>query len=193
MLQTAPICLRVAIARGLGQGRLAAIASSCGCGLSIFVHSVLAAFGLSLLLQTSLIAFTVVKFAGAAYLIYLGIRCIRSKELFQPTAASAVSLARVFYVGFLSNFLNPKVLLFTLAFLPQFVDPAAGTASLQMLLGALFAVMTAGSFCVFGYFASALSAWFRAHLRVAIGLNWSAGIALIASGLRIATLKQEQS
>ncbi|MDD9905637.1 MAG: LysE family translocator [Rhodospirillaceae bacterium] len=184
----------LAVARGLGQGRLAAIASSCGCGLSIFIHSVLAAFGLSLLLQTSLIAFAVVKFAGAAYLIYLGVRCIRSKELFQPSAASAVSLARVFYVGFLSNFLNPKVLLFSLAFLPQFVDPAAGAASLQMLLlGALFAVMTAGSFCVFGCFASALSAWFRAHPRVAIGLNWSAGIALIASGLRIATLKQEQS
>ena len=182
------------IARGLGQGRLAAIASSWGCGCSIFVHSALAAFGLSLLLQTSLVAFAIVKLAGAAYLIYLGCRCIRSKELFRANATEPVVLGRVFCLGFLSNFLNPKVLLFTMAFLPQFVDGSTATATTQMLvLGAAFATMTAVSFCVFGSFAGGLSSWLHARPRVVVGLNWGAGIALILSGLRIATLRQEST
>lgn len=184
----------LAIARGLGQGRAAAIASSWGCGSSIFVHAVLAAFGLSLLLQTSLIAFTIVKLLGAAYLIYLGFRTIRSKELIRPSAAKPIALGRVFCIGFLSNFLNPKVMLFTLAFLPQFVDAATASASTQMLiLGSVFAIMTATSFCVFGCFASALSCWLLARPRLVIGLNWGAGIALILSGLRVATLKQQSA
>ncbi len=184
----------LAIARGLGQGRRAAITSAWACGASIFTHSALAAFGLSLLLQTSLFAFTVMKLAGAAYLIYLGVRCIVSKTLFRPAAAAPIALSRVFWTGFLSNFLNPKVLLFTLAFLPQFVDAGSATAASEMLLlGALFAILCASAFSVFGCFAATLSAWLLARPRVIAGLNWGAGVALILSGLRIATLKPQEA
>ena len=128
----------LAISRGLSQGPVAAALSSVGAGLGIMVHTVAATLGLALVLQTSPLAFLAVKLVGAAYLLWLGYKALRSRNLisFEPVARQP--LRRVFWVGLLSNVLNPKPGLFVLAFLPQFVDPAQPQAQQYAALGALF-------------------------------------------------------
>ncbi|HEY1386564.1 MAG TPA: LysE family translocator [Dongiaceae bacterium] len=131
------------IARSATQGRAAGIAASLGISAGSFVHSVLAALGVSALLQHSETAFLVVKYAGAAYLIYLAWKAVRvgSSGVAGTRALARIGLWRVFGEGALTNLLNPKVALFILAFLPQFVDPARGNAAVQiLLLGAIFNV-----------------------------------------------------
>ena len=108
----------LAISRGLSQGPLAAALSSLGAGLGILVHSVAAAFGLALVLQTSPLAFWAVKVVGAGYLLWLGWRAIRSRTLISFEPAAREPLPRVFATALLSNVLNPKPGLFVLAFIP---------------------------------------------------------------------------
>src|SRR5262249_13999795 len=155
-----------------------------------FVHSVLAALGVSALLQHSETAFLIVKYAGAAYLLYLAWKAIRAGN---PAMAVGRSLAQsnlwgVFAEGALTNLLNPKVALFILAFLPQFVDPAKGNAAVQiLLLGAIFniggttvngivacsasaAARTLGSSASFGRWLSRISALVFVGLAVRLAL-----------------------
>ena len=129
------------VARSATQGRTAAIAASLGIGAGSVVHTLLAAFGVSALLQHSEVAFLTVKYAGAAYLLYLAWKAIRAGATSAATGASLprVNVWRVFGEGALTNLLTPKVALFILAFLPQFVDPAEGSVALQIIiLGTLF-------------------------------------------------------
>jgi threonine/homoserine/homoserine lactone efflux protein len=129
------------IARSATQGRAAGIAASFGISAGSLVHSVLAALGVSALLQHSETAFLVVKYAGAAYLLYLAWKAIRAGNgaVAVDRNLARAGLWRVFAEGALTNLLNPKVALFILAFLPQFVDPAKGNAAVQiLLLGAIF-------------------------------------------------------
>ena len=134
----------LAIGRGLSQGPLAAALSSVGAGIGIMVHTLAATLGLSLVLQASPWAFWVVKGVGAAYLLWLGIKALRSRDLITFSPALRRPLHRVFITGVLSNVLNPKPGLFVLAFIPQFVSTARGLVAVQMLVyGAIFAVLTA--------------------------------------------------
>ena len=129
------------IARSATQGRAAGIAASLGIAAGSFVHSVLAALGVSALLQHSETAFLIVKYAGAAYLLYLAWKAIRagSQSIAVDRSLARRGLWRVFAEGALTNLLNPKVALFILAFLPQFVDPELGNPAVQiLLLGAIF-------------------------------------------------------
>ncbi|GAA3829409.1 LysE family translocator [Sphaerisporangium flaviroseum] len=121
-------------ARGIAQGRSAAIASAVGVETGTLVHIAAAAAGLSYLIARSAAAFAVVKWAGAAYLVYLGIRTLTAKPQTTAQAATGQPLHRVFLEGVVVNVLNPKVILFFLAFLPQFVDPAAGSPALQIVV-----------------------------------------------------------
>jgi threonine/homoserine/homoserine lactone efflux protein len=128
------------IARSASQGRLAGISSAFGISAGSLVHSLLAALGLSALVMQSETAFQIIKFAGAAYLLYLAWKAWRSgsADVRQPSAPRA-SLGRIFVEGLLTNLLNPKVALFILAFLPLFVDPTHGSVARQILfLGLLF-------------------------------------------------------
>jgi threonine/homoserine/homoserine lactone efflux protein len=128
------------IARSLGQGRGAGISSAFGIAAGSFLHSVFAAIGLSALLLHSELAFQLIKYAGAAYLLYLAWKAWRSSnEAAEIAERRAAGLGRIFVEGALTNLLNPKVALFILAFLPQFVDPAKGSVAGQILfLGLLF-------------------------------------------------------
>ncbi|HNB27217.1 MAG TPA: LysE family translocator [Alphaproteobacteria bacterium] len=129
------------IARSATQGRSAGIAASFGIAVGSVVHTLLAALGVSALLQHSETAFLVVKYAGATYLVYLAWKAIRAGDSGPATTRSLgrSGLWRIFGEGALTNLLNPKVALFILAFLPQFVDPSRGSAAVQILvLGALF-------------------------------------------------------
>jgi len=181
----------LAIGRGLSQGRLAAIVSGFSSGAGILFHVLAATFGLTLLLQTSTIAFYVVKFIGAAYLIWLGIKVLRSRNLFSLEPAKKQPLKTIFSTGFLSAALNPKPGMFVLAFIPQFVNPNLGPVSSQMLVyGVWFALLTAVGFSLMGIFASKLSTWLKRKPKLVNGLNIGAGITFVSSGLAVAFMKQ---
>src|SRR6059058_246557 len=129
------------VSRSIGHGRAAGLVSVLGIVVGTLCHVVAAALGISAVLASSALAFRFVKYLGAAYLIYLGIKTLRTpdQQLF-ASAGGETRLARIFGQGFLVNVLNPKTALFFLAFLPQFVDPSRGTAWAQiLLLGLLFA------------------------------------------------------
>lgn len=176
----------LAISRGLSQGPLAGALSSIGAGLGILLHTLAAALGLALLLQTSPLAFWAVKLVGAAYLIWLGGKAILSRNLVSFVPARRQTLPRVFSTALLSNVLNPKPGLFVVAFIPQFTSPARGSVPLQMLVyGAIFALLTAVVFSVLAGFASQLSAWLARRPRVVTGVNIGAGLTFITAGVSI--------
>lgn len=130
------------LTRSISQGRRAGVMSALGIGSGLLIHTLLAAVGLSAILETSAWAFAVVKIAGATYLIYLGLQALRKKigTLGTPDL-SPVGSWRVYRQGVVSNTLNPKVAIFFLALLPQFVDPAAGLGPMPFVfLGAIFVI-----------------------------------------------------
>jgi len=128
------------VARSIEQGKLAGLISTLGVALGGLCHVLFAAFGLSIILVQSAIAFSIVKYIGAAYLIYLGIMKLtkKNKALTNPKLEKK-RLLKIFTQGFVVNLLNPKTALFFMAFLPQFVNPVAGSVSLQIIyLGLIF-------------------------------------------------------
>lgn len=182
----------LAIGRGLSQGRMAAAISGLASGAGILFHVATATFGLTLLMQTSAVTFWIVKLVGACYLIWLGVKVLRSRSLvsFAPTAKQP--LRTIFTTGLLSAALNPKPGLFVLAFIPQFVSPLRGSVTMQMLgYGLWFALLTGIGFALMGFFASRLSSWLRVRPKAVAGLNVAAGLTFIASGLSVAALKQK--
>ena len=181
----------LAIGRGLSQGKLAAFVSGSSSALGIVFHVLAATFGLTLLLQASSVAFYAVKIVGALYLIWLGIRVLRSRSLFTLEPTKKQKLPKIFAVGFFSAALNPKPGLFVLAFVPQFVSPELGSITLQMIVyGLWFSAITGIGFTLMGVFASRLSGWLTERPRVVNGLNVSAGMTFVTSGLAVAYMKQ---
>ncbi|MCG8432923.1 MAG: LysE family translocator [Gammaproteobacteria bacterium] len=184
----------LAIARGLSQGKVAACVSAFSSGCGILVHVLAATAGLTALLVASSIAFTAVKLLGAAYLIWLGIKAIKSRSLISFNRTKPVPMKTVFLTGFLSASLNPKVGIFILAFIPQFISLDSGNIAGEMLLlGSWFALLTTVSFALMGMSSSILVKWLQARPRVVSGLNIGAGIAFIVSGLSVALAKRGPS
>ena len=181
------------VTRSMSQGRAAGIASVGGIHIGTMVHITAAALGLSALLARSALAFDLVKYAGAAYLVYLGIRNLRDRtELDRPATPADWSLRRVLAQGVVVNVLNPKTALFFLAFLPQFVDPQGGAAPLQMLfLGLVFMVVALVSDSMYAVVTSGLvgrlqvKTLFTRHQRVfSGGVFMALGITAALSGSR---------
>ncbi len=181
----------LAIGRGLSQGKLAACISGVSSGMGILFHVLTATFGLTLLIQTSDVAFLAVKIVGACYLLYLGIKVLRTRSLINLEPAAKQPIKKIFITGFLSAALNPKPGMFVLAFIPQFVNPELGSVTVQMIIyGVWFALLTAVSFSLMGVFSSQLSCWLKEKPKVINSLNLGAGFTFIASGLAIASLKR---
>ena len=151
------------VARSLEQGRAAGLVSVLGVGTGALVHFIGAALGLSALLATSAVAFSVVKFLGAGYLIYLGLRTLFSRSATHgPKALPRLPLHKIFVQGIVVNVLNPKAALFALAFLPQFLDPTRGAVALQALvLGAVFVAIAFVSDGLYALLAGSLGVWLR--------------------------------
>jgi threonine/homoserine/homoserine lactone efflux protein len=127
------------LARATGQGRAAGLASAFGIGAGCFFHIFAVAFGLAELLRTVPLAYNAVRYAGAAYLIYLGARTLLARSTGAgPVTVRPASLARVFAQGVITNVLNPKVALFFLAFLPQFIDARSSAFGQTVRLGLIF-------------------------------------------------------
>jgi threonine/homoserine/homoserine lactone efflux protein len=175
-------------ARSIDQGRLAGVVSVLGVATGALVHIAAAALGISALLLSSAVAFSVVKYLGAAYLIYLGIRKLMVREELEPAQARGDNkLSRIYLQGIVVNVLNPKTALFFFAFIPQFVDPARGSVALQiMLLGGLFAVMGVCSDGAYAVLAGTLGQWLKGNLQVLRAQRYFAGSVYIGLGLTTA-------
>jgi threonine/homoserine/homoserine lactone efflux protein len=151
------------VARSIDQGRTAGIVSTLGVSAGAMFHVLAAAFGLSAILVSSALAFSVVKYLGAAYLIYLGIQKLLSSA--NPQTLLSVeprALGRIFRDGMVVNILNPKTALFFFAFLPQFIDPARGSVATQfVLLGSVFVVIGVISDGLYALAAGSARHWLR--------------------------------
>ena len=153
------------IARSVDQGRTGGLASALGISTGTLVHVAAAALGLSALMVSSATAYAAVKYAGAAYLFYLGIRKLIERAPSDEVAhVKPASLRRVYAQGVLVNVLNPKAALFFFAFLPQFVNPARGHVTMQfVVLGLIFAGMGLVSDSVWALTAGSAGRWLRGH------------------------------
>jgi threonine/homoserine/homoserine lactone efflux protein len=151
------------VTRSVEQGRMAGIASVFGIATGTLVHVPAAALGLSAILVSSATAFTVVKYLGAAYLIYLGVRKILDRdEAFATGDVPRQSLGRIYGQGAIVGVLNPKTALFFLAFLPQFVDPAQGSITLQFIvLGVLLVLISMVSDTCYAMLTGTAGEWLR--------------------------------
>lgn len=185
----------MSLSRGLTQGKSAGIGHAIGAGVGIMAHSLLAALGVSALLTASETAFWVMKLAGGAYLIYLGVLQWKHADATATIAAKRAPLVVIYWRGFLSNLLNPKVALFVLAFVPQFVRSGEGTSSpfVQMLLlGAIFSVLTMIAYGALGTLAGSVSRWLAAHPKAMRSVNRSSAGLFVASGAAVLLLDRRQ-
>ncbi|NUW41214.1 LysE family translocator [Nonomuraea rhodomycinica] len=168
-------------ARGLAQGRGAALASAFGVETGTLVHIAAAAAGLSYLITKSATLFGIVKWAGVAYLVYLGVRALTSKEEAAGRALRPQPLPKVFLEGVVVNVLNPKVTLFFLALLPQFVDQRAGSPALQIVvLGVTLLAFGLLSDIVYALTAGALGARLARRART---LRYVSGVVYLGMGV----------
>lgn len=176
------------LARGISQGRAAGLVAALGFAAGLTFHTTLAAFGVAALLRSSPLAFEAVKIAGGLYLIWIGVRALTSRGLASAHERPAQPLSAVFRQSVVGNLMNPKVTLFFVVFLPQFVDPSgAQRVAVQMIeLGLAFMLQTLAIFSAFGLFAGTLGAWLKRRPRVGVWLDRVAGATFIALGLRVA-------
>ncbi len=175
-------------ARSANQGRLAGLVSVLAIETANFLQAVAATLGLSAILLSSALAFDVVKYLGAAYLIYLGIRkLLVSQEGTTNREVKAESLKHIYWQGFAINLLNPKTALFFFAFLPQFVDPAKGNVTSQtLLLGALFVGMALITDSLYALLASSLADKVRGNRHYQKGQRYFAGLVYVSLGITTA-------
>ena len=173
------------IARSVEQGRAAGLVSVLGIALGALAHIALAALGLSALLLASALAFTLVKFAGAAYLVWLGVHSLLQRSPEHDIEAPAPhALGHIFWQGAIVNLLNPKTALFFLAFLPQFVDPGRGPVALQiLLLGGIFTALAITSDSLYALLAGSLAGLLRGNRTFRRFQRRLSGLVMIALGI----------
>lgn len=173
------------VTRSIEQGRLAGFVTALGIGTGSIVHVIAAALGLSALLLASTLAFNVIKIAGALYLIYMGIQTFLEKdEDTKEVVVEQRSNWKLFSQGAIVQFLNPKSALFIFAFLPQFINPNAGSATVQILaLGALFVLLAILSDSCYAILAGSAREWLARNQAFIRGRRYVAGTVYIGLGL----------
>ena len=180
------------LGRTVAQGRQAGTGSALGICVGSIFHTCAAALGLSAILATSALAFGTVKIVGGAYLIFLGMKMLfdRRKELSLPPDFRGRTTIAAFRQGVLTNFLNPKVALFFLAFLPQFIDPASNMKIAGFITLGLTFVITGTIWCLFlACFAATFSERLRTNQKIGQWLNRTVGALFVFLGARLATAK----
>ena len=187
LLTPGPAVLYI-VARSIDQGRRVGLVSVLGVHVGTLVHVAAAAAGLSAVLAASAVAFTAVKYVGAAYLIYLGVRRLLDARVARAReAATEPSLTRAFLDGLVVNVLNPKTGLFFLAFLPQFVDVSRGAVGGQiLLLGAMFVALGLVTDGLYALSASSAARWLRGYPGFVSGERWVSGGMYIGLGVAAA-------
>lgn len=179
------------LARTISQGRLAGLMSVFGVSAGVLAHTIFATIGLSALLASSALAFTVVKLIGAAYLIYLGVQALRRHQtLSMPRGVVAQNPSQIFFQGFITNLLNPKIAVFFLAFLPQFVAPDShSSASTFLFLGGIF-VLGGTLWCLLLVaFAARFTGAVQSNTRLSNTVGKLTGLVYIGLGLNLLRAK----
>ncbi len=181
------------MSKSLAQGTRAGLATAAGVSVGLVGHTLLATLGLGALLRASEWLFTGIKFAGAAYLVYLGVQLLRTRKAHLADDVTPVeSHLRLFATGAASNISNPKIAVFYFAFLPQFVTPNAQAPTVTIFaLGLVFAVLT---FVIKGpvaMFAGRLSSWFRTRPAALLGLYRLSGLVMIGLAVRLALTRRD--
>ncbi|MBL0141742.1 MAG: LysE family translocator [Betaproteobacteria bacterium] len=176
------------LARGVSQGRQAGLAAALGFASGCIFHTLLAALGVAALIRSSDLAFNAVRWAGAAYLVWIGIQALRHRGSFSLAGGGGPkALLTIYRQSVIGNALNPKVTLFFLSFLPQFVDARAGGVEWQMaLLGLVFMAQTVVIFGAVALFSGWIGERLRAHPAIGERLGLFAGLTFIALGIRVA-------
>jgi threonine/homoserine/homoserine lactone efflux protein len=173
--------------RSMELGQKAGIIAAFGVGMGCLMHTSAAAFGLSALLMSSDIAYEAIKYLGAAYLIYLGIRTVLDRKSAHALATgNKIDAIGIFGESVLTSLLNPKIALFFIAFLPQFADPDRPLAKQIFLLGSTYSILCTTWYIIMGLIIGSASHWFMNQLSLARVRSWLTGGILVALGLGIA-------
>jgi threonine/homoserine/homoserine lactone efflux protein len=182
------------LSRSIAQGKKAGVYSALGIATGALFHVVFATLGLSIILAQSALAFEIVKYLGAGYLIYLGVKTLlnTNHDTFNLEQKSTrISNKKIYISGILTNILNPKVALFFLAFLPQFIDPSHAHNSLPFLiLGAVFLFTGTGWCLILALFAAKLSDKIRENYTIKFWLDKITGAVFVLLGIKLAMSKQ---
>ncbi|MCP3940871.1 MAG: LysE family translocator [Desulfobacteraceae bacterium] len=177
------------VTRSVSQGKRAGIVSVAGIMTGCVIHVLCAAFGLSLILSTSATAFTLVKWAGALYLIFLGLKTLMDKKTAFDTADNRFAtkdLVKIYRQGVITNVLNPKVALFFLSFLPQFINPQAAQGPLPFLaLGSIFLISSCIWFMVLTKIAAKMTNTLRNNHRIGLTLQKISGTIFLGFGFKL--------
>lgn len=178
------------LTRSISQGKKAGIVSALGIGTGSVIHTILAAYGISIIIAKSIVLFTVIKYAGAIYLLYIGYKLLMAKsQLGAETIIEnkSVDYFNIYRAGIITNVLNPKVALFFIAFLPQFIDPTVKSTVLSFLLLGITFITTGTIWCLLlASFASSIFNTLNVNRKVAVYINKFCGMTLIGLGIKVA-------
>jgi threonine/homoserine/homoserine lactone efflux protein len=175
------------LTQGITCGKKSAVITALGMCSGISVHTTAAAFGISAVLYSSAAAFNLVKCAGATYLLYLAFRTLKERSAIQLSASTRMTSMALFRRGFVMNVLNPKVAMFFLAFLPQFVTPDTRSFPLAMLLlGFIFMGQAVIIFSLIGFFSGSIGSFILARPCIARRFDWLTAGVFASLGVRLA-------
>ena len=177
------------LTRTIAQGKKAGVAAALGINLGGYFHLTAAILGISAIIATSSLAFTILKWCGAVYLVYIGLQAILSSSTLKPDKSHNLSppLKTIFWQGFVSDALNPKVAIFFISLLPQFIQPEAGNTINQLLmLGLTVNIIALPINLVIAWFSHSITKQLRQSNRVSKALNNAMGVVFIGLGLKLA-------
>ena len=191
IISPGPDSLYVSV-RSVTQGIRAGILAGAGVALGTLMHTLGVILGLAALLQTSALAFSVVKYAGALYLVWMGIGVLRNgkKETTLSKSSKVLSAKKLFMQGFITNVLNPKVALFFVSFLPQFTVPSQPLIPQLLGMGVLFCLLTIAWLSLLAWLVVSSKVWLGLKEKGGKSLQWLTGSVLIALGIKLAFAKQ---
>jgi threonine/homoserine/homoserine lactone efflux protein len=181
------------ISNGLTKGPKASIAAAIGTTAGVSTHLLCAVFGLAVILKTSIVLFTILKYAGAAYLIYMAIKTLLNKdEIIENIEEEKLRSIEICRQGFLINILNPKLSIFFLAFLPQFIIPSSISTEFQtLLLGIIFMLMTVVIFIGYGIFSSSIRNKVLGNKKIQKYIKWCFASVFLGLGLKLAFTEKQ--
>jgi threonine/homoserine/homoserine lactone efflux protein len=184
------------LAIGLARGRREGVAYALGVGVGCLTHTLWAMLGISAIVAASATLFAAIKWVGVAYLVWLGVQALRGggamSAMTGDAPPAAASVAQRFRQGLFTNALNPKVMLFFLAFLPQFVDPTHGAVAWQLaLMGLTFTIITAIAYCALAWSAGSVGQRLLRSPAIARNLERATGVLFIAVAARLALAERK--
>jgi threonine/homoserine/homoserine lactone efflux protein len=174
------------LTRSLKGGRGEGLASSFGTAVGGFAHVIAAALGLSAILATSSVVFALVKYVGAVYLIYLGIRALLTKDDIALEGIASSTIGKAFRQGILTEVLNPKTALFFLAFIPQFINPQENIILQSVILGSISIALNTSADAIVAMLAGSIGQWLRSHQQFRRKQQLFTGWSLIGLGTYVA-------